>query len=94
MAEHQLPKLTVRVRFPSPAPPENAWLASPYGTTRNAAREAVRILSDAGLVITQQGRGNGALVLSESITAVILAGVALVLAGVALTRPGAGGSGH
>ena len=25
MAEHQLPKLTVRVRFPSPAPPQRPW---------------------------------------------------------------------
>src|SRR5688572_16268236 len=27
MAEHQLPKLTVGVRFPSPAPPQNPWSA-------------------------------------------------------------------
>jgi GntR family transcriptional regulator len=29
-----------------------------YGTARNTAREAIRILSDAGLVITDHGRGS------------------------------------
>lgn len=33
-------------------------LAITYGAARNAAREAVRILSDAGLVITDQGNGS------------------------------------
>jgi GntR family transcriptional regulator len=38
--------------------PSERDLASTYGTARNTAREAVRILSDAGLVITDQGRGS------------------------------------
>lgn len=33
-------------------------LASSYGTARNTAREAIRILADAGLVITEHGRGS------------------------------------
>ncbi len=37
--------------------PSERDLASTYGTARNTAREAVRILSDAGLVITDQGKG-------------------------------------
>ena len=38
--------------------PSERDLASKYGTARNTAREAVRILSDAGLVITDHGRGS------------------------------------
>jgi GntR family transcriptional regulator len=38
--------------------PSERELARTYGTARNTAREAVRILSDAGLVITDHGRGN------------------------------------
>ncbi len=38
--------------------PSERDLASTYGTARNTAREAVRILSDAGLVITNQGKGS------------------------------------
>ena len=38
--------------------PSERDLASAYGTARNTAREAVRILSDAGLVITDQGKGS------------------------------------
>src|ERR1039458_8997868 len=38
--------------------PSERDLASAYGTARNTAREAVRILSDAGLVITDHGRGS------------------------------------
>jgi len=38
--------------------PSERDLASAYGTARNTAREAIRILSDAGLVITDQGRGS------------------------------------
>jgi GntR family transcriptional regulator len=38
--------------------PSERDLASTYGTARNTAREAVRILSDAGLVITDQGKGS------------------------------------
>ncbi|MGD0686194.1 MAG: GntR family transcriptional regulator [Streptosporangiaceae bacterium] len=38
--------------------PSERDLASAYGTARNTAREAVRILGDAGLVITDQGRGS------------------------------------
>ena len=38
--------------------PSERDLASTYGTARNTAREAVRILSDAGLVITDHGRGS------------------------------------
>lgn len=33
-------------------------LASAYGTARNTAREAIRILADAGLVITEHGKGS------------------------------------
>ena len=38
--------------------PSERDLASAYGTARNTAREAVRILADAGLVITDQGKGS------------------------------------
>jgi GntR family transcriptional regulator len=38
--------------------PSERDLASTYGTARNTAREAVRILADAGLVITDQGKGS------------------------------------
>src|SRR5262245_13139995 len=38
--------------------PSERDLASTYGTARNTAREAIRILSDAGLVITDQGKGS------------------------------------
>ena len=38
--------------------PSERDLASTYGTARNTAREAVRTLSDAGLVITDQGKGS------------------------------------
>ena len=38
--------------------PSERDLASTYGTARNTAREAVRILSDAGLVISEQGKGS------------------------------------
>jgi GntR family transcriptional regulator len=38
--------------------PSERDLASTYGTARNTAREAVRILADSGLVITHQGKGN------------------------------------
>ena len=37
--------------------PSERELASTYGTARNTAREAMRILADAGLVITDHGRG-------------------------------------
>jgi GntR family transcriptional regulator len=38
--------------------PSERDLASTYGTARNTAREAVRLLGDAGLVITDQGKGS------------------------------------
>jgi GntR family transcriptional regulator len=38
--------------------PSERELASTYGTARNTAREAVRILSDAGLVIINHGQGS------------------------------------
>jgi GntR family transcriptional regulator len=38
--------------------PSERDLASTYGTARNTAREAVRILSDAGLVTSEQGKGS------------------------------------
>ena len=38
--------------------PSERDLAATYGTARNTAREAIRILSDSGLVITDQGRGS------------------------------------
>jgi GntR family transcriptional regulator len=38
--------------------PSERDLASAYGTARNTAREAVRLLADAGLVITDQGKGS------------------------------------
>jgi GntR family transcriptional regulator len=38
--------------------PSERDLARTYGTARNTAREAVRILADAGLVITDQGKGS------------------------------------
>jgi GntR family transcriptional regulator len=37
--------------------PSERHLAQEYGTARNTAREAVRLLTDAGLVIAEQGRG-------------------------------------
>src|SRR4029450_13803891 len=38
--------------------PSERDLASGYGTARNTAREAVRLLADTGLVITDQGKGS------------------------------------
>jgi GntR family transcriptional regulator len=38
--------------------PSERELAAQYGTARNTAREAVRLLSDAGLVIAEHGRGS------------------------------------
>src|SRR6516164_1806555 len=38
--------------------PSERDLASTYGTARNTGREAIRILADAGLVITDHGRGS------------------------------------
>ncbi len=38
--------------------PSERELATQYGTARNTAREAIRLLSDAGLVIAEQGRGS------------------------------------
>jgi GntR family transcriptional regulator len=38
--------------------PSERDIASTYGTARNTAREAVRILSDAGLVTSEQGKGS------------------------------------
>jgi GntR family transcriptional regulator len=38
--------------------PSERDLASSYGTARNTAREAIRILGDARLVITNQGKGS------------------------------------
>lgn len=38
--------------------PSERELASRYGAARNTAREAVRLLGDAGLVITDHGRGS------------------------------------
>ena len=37
--------------------PSERELAQRYGTARNTAREAIRLLSDAGLVIPEHGRG-------------------------------------
>jgi hypothetical protein len=68
MVEHQLPKLTVRVRFPSSA------------LIQKARSEAV---SEAWPFVVPRP---GVVVLGETVTALILGGVALVLVGVALTR--------
>ena len=38
--------------------PSERELASHYGTARNTAREAIRLLSEAGLVSSEQGRGS------------------------------------
>lgn len=38
--------------------PSERELAAKYGTARNTAREAIRILSDSGLVSAEQGRGS------------------------------------
>ena len=43
---------------PRDAAAVRADLASTYGTARNTAREAVRLLAEAGLVITDQGKGS------------------------------------
>ncbi len=66
--ERQLPSRTIAEAIrsqiesgelpPGAQLPSERDLASAYGTARNTAREAVRILSDAGLVITDQGRGS------------------------------------
>ena len=37
--------------------PSERQLAATYGTARNTAREAIRLLADSGLVIVEQGRG-------------------------------------
>ena len=41
---------------PGASIPSERELAGTYGTARNTAREAIRILADAGLVITEQGK--------------------------------------
>jgi len=66
--ERQLPSRTIaeaiRNQIESGELPQGAQLpserdlASTYGTARNTAREAIRILSDAGLVITDHGKGS------------------------------------
>ncbi|MGZ6770548.1 MAG: GntR family transcriptional regulator [Mycobacteriaceae bacterium] len=38
--------------------PSERELATQYGTARNTAREAIRLLSDSGLVIAEHGRGS------------------------------------
>ncbi|MGO9079206.1 MAG: GntR family transcriptional regulator [Streptosporangiaceae bacterium] len=66
--ERQLPSRTIAEAIrhqietgelpPGAQLPSERELAAAYGTARNTAREAVRILSDAGLVITDHGRGS------------------------------------
>src|SRR4051794_15783610 len=66
--ERQLPSRTIAEAIrsqieseelrPGEKLPSERDLASTYGTARNTAREAVRLLSDAGLVITDQGKGS------------------------------------
>ena len=66
--ERQLPSRTIAEAIrnqiesgelpPGAQLPSERDLANAYGTARNTAREAVRILSDAGLVITDQGKGS------------------------------------
>ena len=67
-AERQLPskKIAEAIRnqiesgelTPGAQLPSERDLAAAYGTARNTAREAVRILADAGLVITDHGKGS------------------------------------
>ncbi len=66
--ERQLPSRTIAEAIrsqiesgelrPGEKLPSERDLASTYGTARNTAREAVRLLADAGLVITDQGKGS------------------------------------
>ena len=66
--ERQLPSRTIAEAIrsqiesgelpPGAQLPSERDLAATYGTARNTAREAVRLLSDAGLVITDQGKGS------------------------------------
>ena len=66
--ERQLPSRTIAEAIrsqiesgelpPGAQLPSERDLASTYGTARNTAREAVRLLADAGLVITDHGRGS------------------------------------
>jgi GntR family transcriptional regulator len=66
--ERQLPSRTIAEAIrsqiesgelpPGAQLPSERDLASAYGTARNTAREAVRLLADAGLVITDQGKGS------------------------------------
>jgi len=66
--ERQLPSRTIAEAIrsqiesgelpPEAQLPSERDLASAYGTARNTAREAVRLLADAGLVITDQGKGS------------------------------------
>jgi GntR family transcriptional regulator len=66
--ERQLPSRTIAQAIrsqiesgelpPGAQLPSERDLASTYGTARNTAREAVRLLADAGLVITDQGKGS------------------------------------
>jgi GntR family transcriptional regulator len=66
--ERQLPSRTIAEAIrnqiesgelpPGAQLPSERDLASTYGTARNTAREAIRILSDAGLVITDHGKGS------------------------------------
>ena len=66
--ERQLPSRTIAEAIrsqiesgelpPGAQLPSERDLASAYGTARNTAREAVRLLADTGLVITDQGKGS------------------------------------
>ena len=66
--ERQLPSRTIAEAIrhqietgelpPGAKLPSERELAAAYGTARNTAREAVRLLSDAGVVITDHGRGS------------------------------------
>ena len=66
--ERQLPSRTIAEAIrsqiesgelpPGAQLPSERDLAATYGTARNTAREAVRLLAEAGLVITDQGKGS------------------------------------
>jgi hypothetical protein len=48
MAEHQLPKLTVRVRFPSSAPENYPWSEAPFSRTSQLNGDQLRLGRAAG----------------------------------------------
>ena len=58
IAENLRNKIETGELAPGARLPSERELAAQYGTARNTAREAVRLLSDEGLVLAEHGRGS------------------------------------